>query len=292
MNRTLLCGALALFFASLCWGSGEAIPLWKIEHDQGEVYLLGSVHLLKEQMAPYRPAIETAFLDSHILVVEADIGSEKMLAGAAKMMKAGLFANDESLETFLSPEQYEKLSHQLKDLGFDIGAYRQYRPWMLAMTVSSLSMMKAGYNPAYGVDLHFINRAHDREMRVWELERIDFQIQLFLNMSPEEETAFLFSSIADQKKQHDIVDQLVGAWKEGNLDLMTALLEKQEQNSPELKGFYQNLLQKRNEKMAEKIMSYISAGEKCLVIMGAAHLLGKQGVVEILREKGIAVSRQ
>lgn len=290
MVRIIFKVTVLLILLSCCW-SAEKIPLWSIDHKEGKVYLLGSIHMLKENLSPYRAAIETAFLDSRILAVEAHIGSGNMLENTAKMMQAGMFAGEDRLNTFLSPQQYRDLDLMVRKMGFDLISYHRYRPWMLALTLSSMAMIRQGYNPLLGVDLHFINRAEERQMEIVELEGVDYQIALFKNMSRDEELAFLFSSIAEYQEQEQIVEKIVSAWKAGDLDGLNSILMTKADEIPELKAFFRTLLHTRNEKMAEKVEHYLADGKRCFVIVGAAHLIGESGIIEILCRKGFTVNR-
>lgn len=272
--------------------AAEKIPLWTIEHQHGHVYLLGSFHLLKEPVTPFREEIEAAFSESRCLVVEAHIGSENMLENAGKMLQAGMLPEGEELSGILSTEKYRELELVTKEIGVNLDLYRTYRPWMLALTISSLSMIQQGYNPMLGVDLHFINRAEAAGMEIQELEGVDYQIALFQKMSSAEEEAFLFSTIMEEKSQNKSVEQLVSAWKNGDMDALSAILEGKENETPELKGFYNSLLHSRNQEMAEKIGRLIRNGKRCLVVVGAAHLIGRSGIVNLLRQDGFTVSMQ
>lgn len=291
MNRTrFLALSLILLHGTFCFAADDPIPLWSVGHPGGKVFLLGSIHLLKEEITPYRGAIRDAFSESDCLVVEAYIGSENMMANAGKMMQAGTLPEGQSLETILPADRYRDLVKLVEELGFDVKAYRQYRPWMLALTISSFSMIKQGYNPLLGVDIHFIKQAESRKMVIEELEGVDAQIDLFRNMTPKEETAFLFSSLLEQKEQEKMVDRIVESWKKGRLGELADILLEGERENPELKNFYRNLILKRNEQMAEKILGFIRDQRKCFVIVGAAHLIGENGIVELLRKKGVEVT--
>ncbi len=290
MIRFRLLVSSLLLLGSFCSASDEPIPLWGTAHGKGKVYLLGSIHLLKEDLSPYREMIVNAFAESECLAVEAYIGSQNMMENAGKMMQAGTLPEGERLETILPDQKYDELAALMKGLGFDIRSYQHYRPWMLALTISSLSMVKQGYNPMFGVDLFFIRQAESRNMAIEELEGVDAQIDLFKSLNPEEETAFLFSSILEQKKQEDTVDQVVTAWKSGDVEALAAILLKGERENPELKNFYNKLLKNRNEKMVDKIEDFIRSERNCFVIVGAAHLIGENGIVELLRKKGYEVT--
>lgn len=268
----------------------DRIACWSVETQNNKVYLMGSVHLLKEKISPYPERIEKAFSDSHILLVEAYIGSKNMVENAEKLMSAGTFPDGQTLKTVLSPSRYGELSALLSDLGYDVESFIKLRPWMTAMTVSSLSMLKQGYQPMNGVDVDFMNRAEARGMGIEELEGVDYQVNLFKNMSPEEEEAFLFSSLTEQKEQQNLVDDLVSAWKKGDLEKLTSMIEQKDLKDPDLKTFYNSLLYNRNKNMTSIIEKGLLSEHRYFVIIGAAHLLGKKGIIELLRQKGYRIT--
>ncbi len=263
--------------------------MWKVESQGPVAYILGSVHFLKSGNYPLNSRIETAFENSDTLIVEADITDAKKMDPQTLAEKA-LYGEKDSLKNHVSPETYESLRQHAERLGFPLEVIDRQRPWMLALTLSSLEMMKLSYDPRFGIDWYFLSKAK-RGKKVLELEGATYQINLFSGLSQEEQESFLLLTLKDLKNAGDKVDSLVKAWTDGDGQKVEEILMEKLKEDSRLFPFYEKFLYRRNQDMVSKIEFYLKTNGTYFVIIGAAHLVGEKGIIEMLKSKGYKVQQ-
>ncbi len=176
--RKLITGLLVTFALSLCFilhagGSqekGGKNTLWRVSSGENSVYLLGSLHLLKRENYPLNASIEKAFDDSQTLVLEVDMKSMTDPTTQQMMLSRSMLPQGDSLDKWISQETYELASEKTKELGLDISALRQLKPWFFAMTLTVIKLKTLGFNPQDGLDMYFFSRAKKSGKQILGLE--------------------------------------------------------------------------------------------------------------------------
>jgi uncharacterized protein len=265
--------------------------LWKIQTEKGNSYLLGSIHLLKKEYYPLRKVIEDSFAECDALVVEADLNGDKAMKSGVTMLQKGFYKEGESLKTDLSEKTYQLAADKLKSIGMNIENFQKYKPWMLAMLVLNQALVKLGFNPSYGIDFYFLGKATAMKKEILELEGIEFQLKLFESFSKAEMEKFLLSTLLESDQMGTQMDLLIKSWLSGDLETMETLMTDGVKKEPELSDFYNKLIDVRNAGMMEKIQTYLKEGKKIFVVVGAAHMVGKKGIVQLLKDKGFKVDQ-
>ena len=272
--------------------------MWRLDYQGKSSNILGSVHFLKKDMYPLPEPIEEAFARSEFLVVEADISADKMSRHLVITMEKGMYKGEENLKQNLSDKTYRMAESVLEKSGLDISFYQKFKPWFLALTISGLELMKMGYDPNFGVDKYFIDRVAGKggdtgsiPEKILELEGIPFQINLFDGFSKEENDRFLFYSLQEIFQYRKEIDHLVQAWKQGDAARMEQLLDMNMKQNSELGSIYKIFVVDRNIAMADKIFNFIKTGKVYFIVVGAAHLIGPQGILRLLEQKGVSLSQ-
>jgi uncharacterized protein len=263
--------------------------LWKVQSDTTTVYLLGSVHFMKKEIYPLNRKIEEAFEKSDLLVVEANVNDVSKI-DVGKMIGTAFYSGNDTIEKHVSAETYELVKKEFEGLGFPIWIINKQKPWFLALSCTSLELMKQGFDPTYGLDMHFLNEASGKK-KIKELESIDYQINLLSGFSDSEQEAFLMYSLQEVKSVENEVDQVVRAWKNGDEKGMEAVTRGFIQDNATIASVYEKLVYERNLTMASKIEGYLQTGETHFIVVGAAHLVGNRGILELLRKKGYTITQ-
>lgn len=263
--------------------------MWKVRSATGTVYLLGSVHLMKKSIYPLDNEIENAFRTSDVLVVEANIENIS-LAEAGKIARKSCYPPDDSLRNHLSAGSYGMVKREAARMGLPVEILDTQRPWFLAMTFTSFEMMRSGFDPRYGIDRHFLSEAGGRK-KIVELESLDSQVNLLSNLSQSKQKLLLLYTLKDLRRLGSEADKMVKAWKAGDGDEMASLLSKDIREDKKLASFYKGLLYDRNRNMSAKIEQFLRTDKTYFVVVGAGHVVGKKGIVEILKEKGYRVKQ-
>lgn len=261
--------------------------MWEVRSKTAAAYLLGSVHLMKKNIYPLARTIEDAFKRSDVLVVEANINNIDP-AESAKIARKALYQPGDSLRKHISRETYDMVKEEAARIGLPPEILGNQRPWFLSMTFTAFELMKWGFKPQYGIDRHFLTEAEGRK-RIVELESIDYQVNLLSGLSESEQELLLKYTLKELPVLGAEADRMLHAWKTGDAGEMAALLSEGIKRDSELSSFYNSLLYERNRNMASKIEEFLRSDKTWFVVVGAGHLVGKEGIIEILKEKGYSV---
>jgi uncharacterized protein YbaP (TraB family) len=285
---------LVVFNLVFSWGSlgdQEKSFLWKVDGDSNSCYLLGSIHALKKDVYPLKNVIEKAFAESELLAVEADLSSPKLGEALRLTMEKGQYTGEDTLEKNLTSETFELAKNKMQEMGMDIKGFNRFKPWFLAMTISSMELFKLGFNPNYGIDKYFMDKATGTK-EIVELEGVEFQLDIFDSLSNDENDKFLQYTILEANQLKQEVENIINAWSTGDVKKLEMVFKENIKRYPEFKDFFKKINEDRNVKMVDKILSYLKSGKRYFVVIGAAHMVGNRGIVQLLREKGIKVTQQ
>jgi uncharacterized protein len=263
------------------------LPLWEVTDGAGTVYLLGSIHMLRPETYPLDDAIYAAFDESDVAAFEVHLDS--LEAAAPQMLARGVYQDGRTLADVLPPELHADLEARLSDLGVPIQAMSSMKPWMMALTVSALTMQRSGYEAAEGVDMHFFERARSSGHRVIGFETMAEQIDVFDGMSLDAQVAFLRSTLEELDGFVDMMDEATELWQRGDAEEIAAMMTESMAGQPDLK---RRLLDDRNQAWVPQIETLLRSRDKSIVIVGMAHLIGDGSVVDLLRDRGYSVTRR
>ena len=261
--------------------------LWRAIGPQGvEVFLLGSIHALPQDAYPLPDVMEQAFRQARIVAFEVDL--EEIDRAAGLMFAAAALPAGRRLAEELEPETRVELEEYLSQAGLSFETFTAMRPWMVALTLTTLELMKAGYSPDAGIDFHFARRVVEEDKKSIAFENAAFQIGLFSQMSKEEEAAFLRYSLRDLRTIIPQLKELTDAWKSGDVEVIGNLLTEAFADEDELFG---RLVTERNEAWLPRVEELLGGDQRALVVVGALHLVGSGGLVALLQEAGYEVEQ-
>ena len=263
--------------------------LWKVQSKKNVVYVLGSIHYLKKEVYPLDEKIENAFDKSDILGVEANINDIKK-EDIQKLIGSAFYPENETLEKNVSTETYEMVKKELGGLGLLPEVTNKQRPWFLALTLASLETLKLGFDPNYGIDKYFLSKATGKK-KILELESFDYQINLFSQLSDKDQELLLLYTLKDIDVLKQELDRLIQAWTSGDTKGVESIVTRSLAEDKRLSPIYEKLIYERNRNMASKIEEYLKTKETYFVTVGAGHLVGNQGIIEILKGKGFLVEQ-
>jgi uncharacterized protein YbaP (TraB family) len=263
--------------------------LWKIQSKTSTVYLLGSIHYLKKEMYPLDKKIENAFEKSDHLVVEANINDTEKV-DTQKLTDSAFYLEDDTFEKHVSLQTYDLVKKELERLGVPLELMGKQKPWFLALTLASLEIVKLGFDPNYGIDRYFLSKAEGKK-KILELESFDYQINLFSKLTEREQELLLLYMLNDIKVVEQELNKLVQAWTSGDTKGVESIITRSLEEDKGLSPIYEKLIYERNRSMASKIEDCLKTGESYFIIVGAGHLVGKRGIIEILKGKGFLVEQ-
>jgi uncharacterized protein YbaP (TraB family) len=264
-----------------------------VTSDTNTVYILGSVHIANEDLYPLDDIIEDAYEKSEYIVVEVDITKISDQEMTVQLMEKGMYPSGESLVTNVSAELYSRLSERLMGLdlsGLLLQTMNSFEPWVIAITISELDYMKLGYDAEYGLDLYFLNKAINDGKEILELETVEFQLDLFDSISSELQIMMLEDAIENPITKNE-VEEMFNAWNTGNTTEMEKIVFEGIEEYPEYQGLYQKFMDDRNFLMVDKIEDFLQDNSIHFIIVGAGHLVGENGIINLLTENGYAITQ-
>lgn len=280
------------------WASPPVPLLWKVSDADNSVYLLGSFHLLKPADYPLSPDVDAAFNASKSVVFEIAPQEMASPALAVQMQLAGMRSDGTQLDDDLSPALRSRLATwlsanagALERIGLPAEALQSLKPWFAGLMISMVEMTRQGLDPALGLDQHFATKAQAGGKPTTGLETGAQQLAFLDSMDHDEQLQFLDEALSESDPTNHELEQLHAAWRAG--DASTLWHEMGAEMKRVYPKLYQHIDIERNDAWLPKIEQRLKAAGKddTLVVVGALHLLGNDGVVEKLRAKGYRVER-
>lgn len=263
--------------------------IWKVEKGSEVVYIGGTIHLLRESDYPLPEEFLNAFANADILVLEADMGQLKSLEVQQKIMAGATYPPGEGLDQVLSKEAYDALAEYCQQNGLPLVAMNQFKPSLVSLTILGLEMQKLGLSVEFGIDINFYQRAVSEGKDLIYIETIDEQIAYILAMGEGQESEFMLKGLSDLHKMTEQFKDMIRYWKTGDDDKMEDLiLAEFREEYPEL---YESLIKGRNELWLPQIEALFLTEEDELVLVGAGHLIGEEGIITMLKERGYSVEK-
>jgi uncharacterized protein YbaP (TraB family) len=273
---------LALLLGSLT--ARAQSPVWALQGTHNTVYLAESVHLLKPGESTLPGAFSRAYADSRELVMEMDLAKLDSSTVSAWMLEHGRYPDGESMATALGPERYARVLAQAAALGLPLQQLAMLRPWVAALTLTDLMYLKLGYQPDAGVEEQLIARAQADGRPTAGLETLDQELGQLERLAPEDQARFLELTLTDLRDTGSETDRMLAAWRAGDTSELAAELSDAYQQFPEL---YRLLVSDRNARWLPQIRAYLNGDHNVLIVVGALHVVGKGGLLELLKNAGI-----
>lgn len=265
--------------------------LWKVSDKDNAVYLLGSFHLLRPSDYPLSGDVDAAFADAERLMFELAPSEMQSTAVQQLMLQAALRTDGKTLQQELDAATWTRLEAWTAKNGMSIVAFNSFEPWFVGLTISIVEMTRQGLDPKLGLDNHFMDKALAAGKPTSGLERAQEQIGVLDGMDATEQRQFIAEALEEADKGAAETDRLHDAWRRGDAGrLWSRMASDMRKQYPRL---YQRINVDRNDAWVPKIRQILDqpGDDDALVVVGALHLLGEDGVVEKLRAHGYTVER-
>jgi uncharacterized protein len=263
--------------------------MWVVTSGGATIHLFGTVHALKSETEWETPKIAAAFAESQELWLEIDDADPATLQPLVATLGVD---RAHPLSSKLAPADVTRLDAAAKSAGLPgEAALEPMRPWLAALTLATLPIVKAGYDPAKGVDQVLKAKAAAAGKPVHGLETSEQQMHFFADLPQATQVELLRSVLDDVADAPAMIGAILEAWSKGDLAALDKdLNELTEKNYREL---YAILLVNRNHAWAERIAERLKSGQGVTFIaVGAGHLVGRDSLLKALEERGISVERE
>ncbi len=262
--------------------------LWKVQSKANTIYLLGSIHLLKEENYPLPEPMERAFAEAQVLVLEINPDSLALPGMQQFVLSKGMFGEGKTLQSSLAQETYALAQKRAEELGLNLLLLQSFEPWLVGITLTAAKLQQMGLTPQYGVDQYFFNKAKAAHKKVLTLESIAFQVSRFDNMSQQDQNAFLSETLTEWDVIEKDLNAIVQAWAAGQADTLAAKLFDSLKAYPEV---YASLITERNRNWLPQLEKFLLADKTHLIVVGAGHMVGAEGLIKALQMRGYLVEQ-
>lgn len=281
---------ILFFFLSLFVGIHclTASAVWRVDAADATIYLGGTCHMLRASDWPLPPAFEHAYGQSDILVFETNLQAMEAIEFQMKLLEHVQLPQGVLLQSLLSPQVYQDLADYCASNQLPVEALQRLKPSFAMVTLALLEYQKLGVNQE-GVDLHYLKRAHTDAKTVDFFETPEEQIQLLCSLGDGNEDAFVRYSLKEMESAAELIHQILAYWRCGDrAGLNTVINEDMRAASPEI---YQRMLSDRNRSWMPTILEYFKTPAVEYVLVGAAHLVGVDGLLQQLERSGYTVTQ-
>ena len=285
---------LPLLFAAALSAAPVAAEsfLWEVLSVTNRVYLFGTVHAGKAEWYPLPSAVENAYADSRVLVVEADITDTKAMAKSAAAMT---YTPPDSLANHVPVDDYARFRRMAARYTIPEAQASQLKPFMAVSLLVFADWARTGFLPQYGVDSYFIRKAKGELKPIVEIEGVETQIQLLESLTEKENLTIFEGTLTalDSGLTSEQIGGMVDAWKAGDSRLMLQVARHYNDLVPGALAFEEKFVWARHDEMAKKIEAFLNnSKERHFIAVGALHLAGPRGLVEMLRSRGYIVRQR
>ncbi len=262
--------------------------VWLATKGNNKVYLGGTIHMLRSSDYPLPFAYETAYSASDNLYFEIDIDQMNDPAAQLGMLQRLMYADGRTLQSVLNADAFQALTDYVDKFSMPMMMLQNLKPGMVMSTLELLEFQSRGFTQN-GVDVYFHQRAKEDGKEIHAFETIDEQIGFIETMGEGEESEYIMLSLRDLEKIDGDIESMISIWRNGESEeLVDFFVEDMQENIP---GVYQSLLSDRNHKWMPTIEAMFEDADTELVLVGVAHLVGDDGLVELLRTRGYQVEQ-
>lgn len=262
--------------------------LWKISKEGKHLYLGGTVHLLSAKDLPFPQAFDRVYAEAQLLAFETDIARLEDPAIQFQLMSSLAYQDGRMLNQVISAGLYEELNQYLLSRGLMPNMFLTMKPSGVMLMMLSIEFKRLGINQD-GADSHYFKRALADNKPVLGLEKIEQHLAYLADMGMGNEERFLRQTLDDIHKTETMMDEIVAGWKNGDAALLEKLtVSDMREYYPKL---YDTLLVQRNYNWLPQVRKMAKTPEVELILVGAAHLIGPDGLLALLQAEGYTIEQ-
>lgn len=286
MRRNLLRIMLALFIIFTASGVWAESSVWVVSSSRANVYLAGSFHVLRASDYPLPAEFFEAYNNSRKIIFEIPPDETEGEEHMREFLSGAIYNDGTTLKNHITDAAYAKAEKFCKERNYPLEQYQIFKPALFLTMLTSLEMNRIGADPQKGVDYFFKEKALQDGKATGSLETVDQQLKLLLSMDESMGSDQIIESIDEFKQIEAELDEYLAVWRKGDEVRMEELFIKDFRSYRKL---YQTLIVDRNNKWMTDITSYLNGSVNTMIIVGAAHLAGPDGLVNLLRKRGYKV---
>ena len=258
--------------------------LWEVSKaDTESVYLFGTIHSEDPAVLQLPEPVQQAFESSQIVVLEMLLDMEAMLYSSTAM----LMMDGRLLSELIGEPLFRQVATAIRTRCIQEPVLERMKPWAAAVTLS-MPVQETGQV----LDAALYQDALQQNKAVYGLETVQEQLNVFESLSEADQVALLKDAVENFPEIDAMHAELLAAYKQRDLGGLMALNETSMKTGDQrlAEEFQQNLIVDRNHRMVERMREYLQQGS-AFVAVGALHLPGEEGLLNLLEQQGYTVRR-
>lgn len=265
--------------------------LWRVSDADSSVYLLGSFHLLKKSDYPLSRDVDRAFDDAESVVFEVSQADLEDASVAPRMMALATSDPAASLARAVPESVRAPLERRMRALGLSPEQMGAFEPWFVDVTLVTLLAQRSGYAPEDGLDRHLMARAAAAGKPTSGLETVQQQLATLDGTPLAEQVEQLREFVDEGDGAAAQLDELHRAWRSADVATIERLMR--DEMMARTPVTYRRMAVDRNRAWVPQVERMLAQGRghDALVVVGALHLIGPDGLVALLRARGYRVER-
>jgi uncharacterized protein YbaP (TraB family) len=273
---------LTLALVSIQSAQADGLPMWEIRGDENTVTILGSIHFLRPD-DPLPRAVVAAYDDAEAIVMELDLDDVDPLAAQGAIQRLGMDPQGRTLEKMLGQADWRRAQEKAQAMDLELALLNGFEPWLAAITITQLRLQQLGFEADYGVEQQILRRASRDDKEIRGLESIDDQLGLLDRLSPKAQRTFLMVTLDEAAGIGDEIDEVVSAWRAGDMSVLEDEFLGPLQEQAEL---YESIVVARNRSWVKPVVALTDDRQDYLVVVGTLHLVGPDSLIRMLAQSG------
>ncbi|HZV69069.1 MAG TPA: TraB/GumN family protein [Saprospiraceae bacterium] len=278
-----------------CKGSKSAVQpaaalphslLWKIEKAglSQPSYLFGTIHMIPKEDYFLPSGLDEAFDQSKNVVFEIDL-DEMSGIGSMMGMLSNLMMNDgTTLEDLLTDQEYAEVSTYFEKMGLPMFLLSKVKPMFLSMLAEiNMDPSEMQSDDVISYEMELYERAQKTSKEVGGLETMEYQMSLFDSIPYKDQAVMLLDAVRSTNAENDMFDQTVELYKHQDIEAMIDMVSDAQPG--EDSDFENMLINNRNQNWIPVMAKMMNNGPVFFAV-GAGHLAGENGVLNLLKKQG------
>jgi hypothetical protein len=282
-----VCLALPMLSEPLL-GADHPVTLWQVDGNTNSIFILGSIHLLRNSDYPIPSVIYGAYDEAEVLIMELDMDDMNPMRTQALVRELGMIADGNSLEDVIGERAYAKAAALADDLQIPLTMLAGSKPWLAAVMVETLILTRVGFDPMQGIEMHLMTKAGNDGKQLLGFETERQQLEMLDGLSLGAQRDMLLQTLKDGGRIEELLDKIIDAWRHGDTAYMEQTLLSDMSGYDEL---YDTIVVDRNRDWVRQIDGLLDDRDDYLIVVGTMHLVGQDGVPQLLQKRGLEVTQ-
>lgn len=291
MKLTKLYYVFSILFLGVVNTASATSSVWQVtdvKNGNNSIYLGGTVHVLTADDYPLPVEFDRAYALADVVVLETDMAKLDSPAFQQTMLSQLSYPKGQDVTQDLSPETYKLLAEFCESRGIGMQVINNFKPSMISLMLTMVELQRFNFT-GIGVDKHFYNKAIHDGKTLGQLETAEEQLTFIAGLGKGKEDEYIRYTLEDIKTLPTFMTEMKGAWRNGETQALVELAITPLVD--EFPDIYQSLLVQRNNNWLPQIKAMLRNQKTELVLVGALHLVGKDGLLQQLESAGYKVKQ-